>query len=49
MKWYKIFNKVSLILHVLGSAAGYFLIEAMSRHSFESMGLHEGKSACVRL
>ncbi len=34
MKWYKIFNKVSLILHVLGSAAGYFLIEAMSRHSF---------------
>lgn len=34
MKWYKVFNKISLILHALGSAAGYFLIEAMSRHSF---------------
>lgn len=34
MKWYKFFNKISLLLHALGSAAGYFLIEAMSRHSF---------------
>lgn len=35
MKWYyKFFNWISLILHVLASAAGYFLIEAMSRHSF---------------
>lgn len=34
MKWYKILNKISLILHALGSAALYFLIEAMSRHSF---------------
>lgn len=34
MKWYKFFNRISLLLHALGSAAGYFLIEAMSRHSF---------------
>lgn len=34
MKWYNVFNKISLLLHALGSAAGYFLIEAMSRHSF---------------
>ena len=34
MKWYKICNKISLLLHALGSAAGYFLIEAISRHSF---------------
>lgn len=36
MKWYKVFNKISLLLHALGSAAGYFLIEAMSRHSFQA-------------
>lgn len=34
MKWYKICNKISLLLHALASAAGYFIIEAMSRHSF---------------
>lgn len=34
MKWYNICNKISLLLHALGSAAGYFLIEAISRHSF---------------
>ncbi|MDO4338228.1 MAG: sulfatase-like hydrolase/transferase [Eubacteriales bacterium] len=34
MKWYKFFNWISLILHMLASAAGYFLIEAISRHSF---------------
>lgn len=34
MKWYKILNKISILLHIFGSAAGYFLIEAMSRHSF---------------
>ena len=34
MRLYKVCNKISLLLHVLGSAAGYFLIEAISRHSF---------------
>lgn len=34
MKLYKICNKISLLLHALCSAAGYFLIEAISRHSF---------------
>lgn len=34
MKWYKICNKISLILHALGSVVLYFVIEAMSRHSF---------------
>ncbi len=34
MKWYQFFNRISLLLHALASAAGYFLIEAMSRHSF---------------
>ena len=34
MKLYKICNKISLLLHALCSVAGYFLIEAISRHSF---------------
>ena len=34
MKWYDICNRISLLLHALVSAAGYFLIEAISRHSF---------------
>ena len=34
MKWYKVFNKISLILHALCSLAGYFIIEAICRHSF---------------
>ena len=34
MKWYDVCNKVSLLLHALFSAVGYFLIEAISRHSF---------------
>lgn len=34
MKWYDICNKISLLLHALVSAVGYFLIEAISRHSF---------------
>lgn len=34
MKWYNVFNKISLILHALCSAAGYFVIEAICRHSF---------------
>ena len=34
MKWHNVFNKISLLLHALGRAAGYFLIEAISRHSF---------------
>lgn len=34
MKLYKFFNRISLILHVLGSAAVYFIVEAMCRHSF---------------
>lgn len=34
MKWYDVCNKISLLLHALASAVGYFLIEAISRHSF---------------
>ena len=34
MKWYDICNRISLLLHALVSAVGYFLIEAISRHSF---------------
>ena len=34
MKWYKVCNRISLLLHALCSAAGYFLIEVISRHSF---------------
>ena len=34
MKWYKFFNKISLLLQFLGSAVIYFLMEVMSRHSF---------------
>ena len=34
MRLYKVCNKISLLLHALCSAAGYFLIEAISRHSF---------------
>ena len=33
MKWYRICNKISLLLQALGCAVLYFLIEAMSRHS----------------
>lgn len=34
MKWYDVCNRISLLLHALFSAIGYFLIEAISRHSF---------------
>lgn len=34
LKLSDICNKISLLLHALASAAGYFLIEAISRHSF---------------
>ena len=34
MKWFDVCNKISLLLHALVSAVGYFLIEAISRHSF---------------
>ena len=34
MKWYDVCNKISLLLHALVSAVGYFMIEAISRHSF---------------
>ena len=34
MKLYKICNKISLLLHVLASAVGYFVMEAICRHSF---------------
>ena len=33
MKWYDVCNRISLLLHALFSAAGYFLIEAICRHS----------------
>ena len=34
MNWYKLANRFSLVLQALGSAVIYFLVEAMSRHSF---------------
>ena len=34
MKWCNFFNKISLILQVLGCAVLYFVIEAICRHSF---------------
>lgn len=34
LKLSDICNKISLLLHALASVAGYFLIEAISRHSF---------------
>ena len=34
MKWYNVCNRISLLLHALFSAAGYFLIEMISRRSF---------------
>ena len=36
MKWYKVCNRISLLLHVLCSALGYFLIEMISRRSFSA-------------
>ena len=36
MKWYKVCNRISLLLHALCSTAGYSLIEAISRHSFSA-------------
>ena len=36
MKWYKVCNRISLLLHALCSAAGYFLIEVISRRSFSA-------------
>ncbi len=44
MKLYKICNKISLLLHALASAAGYFLIEAICRHSFRSLELYDTKT-----
>ena len=40
MKWYKICNRISLLLHALCSAVGYFLIEAISRHSFTAAWIY---------
>ena len=34
MKLYKICNRISLVLQALGCAVLYFVIEAISRHSF---------------
>lgn len=34
MKWSNFFNKISLLLQALGCAVLYFVIEAISRHSF---------------
>ena len=36
MKWYKVCNRISLLLHALCSAVGYFLIEMISRRSFSA-------------
>ena len=44
MKLYKVCNRISLLLHALFSAAGYFLIEALSRHSvLEAWNFMTGK------
>ena len=44
MKLYKVCNRISLLLHALFSAAGYFLIEALSRHSIlEAWNFMTGK------
>ena len=36
MKWYKVCNRISLLLHALCSAVGYFLIEMISRRSLSA-------------
>ena len=36
MKWYKVCNRISLLLHALCRALGYFLIEMISRRSFSA-------------
>ena len=36
MKWYKVCHRISLLLHALCSALGYFLIEMISRRSFSA-------------
>ncbi len=36
MKWYKVCNRISLLLHALCSALGCFLIEMISRRSFSA-------------
>ena len=44
MKLYKVCNRISLLLHALFSATGYFLIEALSRHSvLEAWNFMTGK------
>ena len=44
MKLYKVCNRISLLLHALCSAAGYYLIEAISRRSFtEAWNFMTGK------
>lgn len=40
MNWYKFFNRISLLLHLLGSAVVYFLVEVISRHSFYEAWLY---------
>ena len=50
MKLYKICNKISLLLHVLASAAGYFVMEAICRHSFiEAWNYMTTKTAGFRI
>ena len=40
MKWYKVCNRISLLLHALCSALGYFLIEMISRRSFSAAWIY---------
>lgn len=40
MNWYKFFNRISLILHLLGSAVVYYLVETICRHSFYEAWLY---------
>ncbi len=48
MKWYKVCNRISLLLHALCSAAGYFLIEMISRRSFVAAWTYmTTETACI--
>ena len=47
MKWYKVCNRISLLLHALCSALGYFLIEMISRRSFSAAWTYMTKKPLV--
>lgn len=48
MKWYKVCNRISLLLHALCSALGYFLIEMISPpFFFGSMDIYDHETTCL--